>query len=311
MQETKNKRLAILFIALCCMTATAFWLNKTDGAVQVDKDLFKDLDLKTIDQITLESKGGRVELKFNGAKWEVNNQFDADPAMIEVIFATLQQAEPKRLLAASLQDSITHALKVDGVKISLLSSGKILSQFYAGGNALKTQAYFCEGDDDPKSYLVSIPGYRVYVSGIFELPEKDWRNKYVFGFNWRNFLRLESKFPQNPDANFEIEFLDNFFTVQGLTDIDTAKVNNFLDDVSLLTVNEYTDQEVFPDSLSRPSPTMVLTVKDIAQRAYTLQLYPPSGPDQPIPGLLNGVQWAYFNPDQVRQVFKVRAFFAK
>ncbi len=311
MQEKRNKRLIILFIALCCMTITTFWLNKNDGAVQVDKDLFKGFDLKTIDQIVLESKSGRIELKFNGAKWEVNNQFDADPAMIEVMFATLQQAEPKRLLGASLQDSITNALKIQGVKVSLLASGKTLSHFYAGGNVQKTQAYFCDGNDDPKSYLVTIPGYRVYVSGVFELPETGWKNKYVFGFNWRNFQSLQSKFPQNPDADFEIAFADNFFAVQGISDIDTTKVNDFLDDVSLLTVAEYSDKEVFSDSLSRPLPYHVLRIKDIAQRSYTLQLYPPADKGRPIPGLINGVQWAYFDPNQVQQLFKVRSFFEK
>src|SRR5687767_5728142 len=106
MQERKNKRLAILFCALCCMTAIVIYLGRTDGAVDVNPTMFKNFDFKSVDQVVLESRTGRVDLKFNGTKWKVNNQFDADPSMVEVLFATLQQAEPKRPLSPGVQDSV-------------------------------------------------------------------------------------------------------------------------------------------------------------------------------------------------------------
>lgn len=310
MQEKKNKRLAILFFALCCVTALVYYL-RNDGTVEVDKNMFKDFDLNAIDQVVLESKKGRVELKFQGVKWEVNNQFDADASMIEVLFATLQQAEPKRPLSASIQDSISNELRQNGIKVSLISSGKTESTFYAGGNTQKTQAFFCTENGERKSYLITIPGYRVYASGIFEVPEKDWKNKFVFGFNWRNFQRLETTFPQKPSDNFEVAFQDNYFAVQGLTDVDTTKLNDYLDDVSLLTVDEYINQHVFSDSLTRPSPFMVITVKDIAQRVYSLELYSPPKNDEMVPGLINGVQWAIFDPRKVQNILKRRIFFEK
>lgn len=311
MQEKKNKRLAILFAALCCMTAIVYWVGLDDGTVSVDKNKFKNFDLKAIDHIILESKGGRVELKFTGSKWEVNNQFDADASMIQVLFATLQQAEPKRPVAESMRDSVNNALKLQGAKVTLMEAGEAKHSFYAGGNAQKTQAFFAEAADDMTPYLVAIPGYRVYVSGIFEVPEKDWKNKYVFGFNWRNFERLESEFPNKPADGFLVALQDNFFAVQGLLNLDTAKLNTYLDDVSLLTVDEYKDKPIFPDSLSKPSPVVVIVVKDVAQRAYKLELYPSKGVEQQVPALINGTQWALIAPEKVQKIIKKKAFFEK
>jgi hypothetical protein len=311
MQERKNKRLVILFCALCCMTAIVYYLNRSDGAVEIDKNVFKNYDLKSINEVILESQKGKIELKFNGAKWEVNDEFDADPSMVEVLFATLQQAEPKRPLAASLQDSVCNALSQNGVKVSVIASGKVESIFYAGGNEQKTQTYFCS-DGERKAYLVTIPGYRVYTAGIFELSEKDWRNKYVFGFNWRNFQRLETQFPQKPGDNFSVALQDNYFAVEGLVSVDTAKLNDFLDDVSLLTVDEYVDTVSFQDSPAKPAPLMILTVKDIGRRAYTLELYSPAKPGgQMVPGLINSAQWALFDPRKIQNVFKPKLFFEK
>jgi hypothetical protein len=310
MQERKNKRLAILLCALCCMTAIVYYLSITNGTVEIDKNLFKSYDLKSINEVILESQKGKVQLKFNGAKWEVNDKFDADPSMIEVLFATLQQAEPKRPLSTSIQDSVCNALRQNGVKVSVIASGNAESIFYAGGNTQKTQTYFCSGDAELKSYLVTIPGYRVYAAGIFELGEKDWKNKYVFGFNWRNFQRLEATFPQKAVDNFNIALQDNFFAVDGLLSVDTAKLNDFLDDVSLLTVDEYVDTVMFESA--KPSPVMVLTVKDIGQRVYTLELFSPSkNSGQMVPGLINGGEWALFDPRKTQNVFRTKPFFGK
>lgn len=312
MQEKKNKRLVILFCALCCMTAVIYYLGRNDGTLDIDKNIFKDYDLTKIDHVVMESKKGRVELKFNGARWELNNQFDADPSMVQVLFATLQQAEPKRLLATTIQDSVSNMLKKEGVKITLNSGGNVESVFYTGGNAQKTQAYFCAENGKPKSYLVTIPGYRVYVSGIFELKENDWKNKYVFGFNWRNFQKLETRFPQKPSDNFVVAMNDNYFNVQGVLSVDTAKLNTYLDDVSLLTVEDYIDNELFPDTLSKPSPNMIITVNDIGQRTYSLELYNPLEKyGQKIPGLIGGVQWALFDPEKVRNLYRPKSFFGK
>ena len=54
----------------------------------------------------LNLRTGNVTLKYNGSRWKVNDEFNADPIMIDVLFATLQQAEPRRPLAASLKDSV-------------------------------------------------------------------------------------------------------------------------------------------------------------------------------------------------------------
>ena len=311
MQERKNKRLAILLGVLCSITAMVYYFSSRDGSIQIDKNVFKNYDLKSINEIILESKKGKVELKFNGAKWELNNQFDADPSMVEVLFASLQQAEPKRPLAEAIQDSVCNELIQNGVKVSVIASGKAESIFYAGGNEQKTQTYFCTADEDRKSYLMSIPGYRVYTAGIFELEAKDWKNKYVFGFNWRNFQRLEGQFPQKPAENFTIAMQDNYFAVEGLVSVDTAKLNDFLDDVSLLTVDQYVDTVSFQESGAKPLPVMIIRVTDIGRRVYTLELYKPADSQGSATGLINGAEWALFDPRKIQTILKPKPFFGK
>ena len=310
MQERRNKRLALIFVVLCCLTLAAYFAGRSNGTVDVDKNLFKDFDLKDINQVTMASKNGNVFLKFNGSKWTVNEQFNADASMIQVLFATLQQAEPKRPVSPSLSDSVSRSLKEGGVHVSLSSPEGEEMSFFAGGNDKKTQAFFCLDGADATPYIMSIPGYRVYVTGIFEMPESEWKDKLVFGFNWRNFESLEAAFPESHDKGFKVSMRDNYFGIDGIASVDTARLNQFLDDVSLLTAVNFVDQPIFDDS-STPPPTISITVRDIAQRAYTLDLYWSDRTAKSIPGLINGKQWAYFLPEKVQEILRKRSFFSK
>jgi hypothetical protein len=79
--------------------------------------------------------------------------------------------------------------------------------------------------------------------------------------------------------------------------------------VSLLTASEYLNKPIFGDSLSRPSASMIITIRDIAQRTYTLELYRHADSGQSVPGLINGKQWAVFAPSKIDEIFRKRPFF--
>lgn len=310
MQERRNKRLAALLIFLLGITAFVFWFGKEDTGHSVDPAIFKQYDLGTIDEIALESPSEKIVLKYEGARWKVNGTFNANSQMIEVLFATLQQAEAKRPVAMSARDSIAGILKQRGVKVSLSSAGETKAVFFAGGNQSKSQSYFLQ-ENGTVPYVVTIPGYRVYVSGIFELSQTDWRDKYIFGFNWRNFQRLKTTFPKNPSSDFEIEMDDGLPVMKGMQEVDTTKLNNFLDDVSLLTADDFSRSNPPSDSLVKIVPLVTFSVSDVAGRTYDLQLYPLSDKSIHYSGLINGTQWARFHKKKISPILSGRSSFQK
>ena len=306
MQEKKNKRLLITLVVLLAATAATVWYGKRDNTFEVDETLFRKADLREVNEVVLQSPAGKVNLKYLGSAWKVNESYNADRNMIEVLFATLGQAIPKRPVAQSQQDSISKVIEQHGVKVSLISGGKTVEEFFAGGNEAKTQAYF-KGVGAGTPYVMSIPGYRVYVSGIFELNEKGWRDKYVFGFNWRNFKNLEARFPNHEADNFLVEMDGNFFGIKGVQ-TDTAKMNNFLDAVSLLTVDEYIDPSPTLDSLSQKDPLFILTITDIAEKKYELKIF--SSGSRQFFGQL-GNDWSVLHENKIRAILHPKRYFLK
>lgn len=308
MLEQRNKRLFALLLGLLVATvATIWWIMPENTSFVVDKNLFRKTDLKTVNGVILTTGTSTVKLTYDGTRWKVNEQYPADRNMIEVLFATLQGVEPRRPVAEAIKDSVAQALEKNGVRVELQAGGQVVETFYAGGNTGKSQAYFRQaGNNIP--YIMVIPGYRVYASGIFELDENGWRDKYVFGFNWRNFKSLQAAFPDKRN-DFKISLQDSYFGIEGLQQADTTKLNTFLDNVSLLTVSQYVQTDTLASRFSTQEPVMGLAVDDIAGRQYTLKLFE-IPPGKQYAGQLKDNQWALFDAARIAPIRRPKGFFS-
>lgn len=307
MQEKKNKKRLVWLVVLTLATLFIFWWIQPENRLGLDPDVFLVDDLTSINRVDLVSDTSSVSLAFDGGSWRVNDKYKADADMVRVLFATLQQARPKRTVARVQMDSIFQHLEQEGVKVSLYEGEELRNEFYVGGNSSRTQAFFA----DPTSgqvYVMTIPGYRVYVSGIFELGVDGWRDKFIFSFNWRNFKSLAARFPDHPSQNFTVAMDRDYFGIEGLPQADTAKLNTFLDDVSLLTAEAFLSEPGLADSLQKERPVMEITVTDIGNRTYELDLFDPRSRET-VYGLYQGSHPVLFDERKIGQILKPKSFF--
>jgi hypothetical protein len=276
MQKNKNIRLLISLIALSVATALLFLFGNPNRS-DVDNSIFKVTDQNTIDKVVFESVKGKVELKFDGAKWKVNSTHEADGQLVTVFFASILQVEPKRKITGVQQDSIKQRMTKSGVKVSLMEDGNVEKEFWVSGNNQKTETYFQLANDAP--YFVTIPGYRVYVASIFELTENEWRDKRVFNFNWQNFKSLKSHLPQQTNQDFTISFANKLFGIEEVAVADTTKLSNYLESIFNLQADRILSPEEATayDSLFATSPLLQIEIQDIAKKTFGLKIYPPQG----------------------------------
>jgi len=309
MQEKKNKRLALSLLVLLGLTFMFYFFSWKRGQPEIDPALFRVDEQSQIDRVLFESSSGKLELRFDGTRWRVNDTYDADRQLIQVLFATLDQAEPKRPVSSNLTDSISSLLTRQGVRVSLFEQGQLKEKFTAGGNDAKTESWFRHDDEVP--YIMVIPGYRAYVSYVLELKENDWRDKRIFNFNWRNFKSLKT-ISRDPAQDFEVTFADRFFTIQDMTAVDTTRLNDFLDAVSLLAADQIMAE--LPDtydSLVKSPPALEVTIQDISEHTYSLQLWPPMKRGSQVPGRLSDGNWVLFRPEKITAIARKKAFFSQ
>lgn len=260
---------------------------------EIDPNIFKLPDPKAVDQVTIQQANEKIELQFLNNGWRVSSllserrgeavppsggsglvSWEADRDLIDVLFATMEQVVPKRNVASKIQDSIVSQIFKSGVKVSFVSKSDVQKSFSVLGSEAEGVTYFLnDGEDTP--YIMAIPGYRVYVAGIFEQEANAWRDKRIFNFNWRNFKELKAEFPRMPNQNFSVAMTGQYFSILGETKIDTAALNNYLDAVSLIGADAFykLGESAKLDSLSRTNPIMTITVKDVGDQIYSLKLF--------------------------------------
>lgn len=268
-QRNRNIVKLIILVVLVASIPLAVWWNSHRG-VTVSPDIFKVGDLAHIDKVVLQSPADTVTLSYNGTAWQVNDRYKAGDDMINVLFATLDQAVSKQSIGSHAGDSIAAMLSGKGVLVKLWKGDQLVRQFYAGGSQREMQAYFMDPTDHVP-YLVTIPGYRVYVSAIFEQPTVMWRSRRVFDMNWRNFQKMSAHFPDHPSDDFEIHMQSNEALVAGGENkTDTAKTNDYLDKVSLLYVDHYLVPS--PD-VSSAKALLKIAVFDVSNEEHDMTVW--------------------------------------
>lgn len=312
MQEKRNIRLLILLVVSTLALLCTVYLSTRKNFDVVDKQLFQVKDQTEIDQVIIKpAQGEKVELSFEGTRWRVNNAYDADPQMIKILFATLLQTEPRRAVAAAIQDSISKHIHATGREVELYTQSNLVKRFWVAGNDRKTETWFQLPDGIP--YMVQVPGYRLYIASVFELPPIEWRDKWLFNFNWQNFRQLTATFPKNPKEDFTVEMQQTFFGINGLPAADTARLNTYLDGVSLVQANRFVTPGEFPylDSLIASGPEFKIQISDIARRTYQLEVYPPTEKNTVFLARLNGEVMLLLSRANREAIGRKRTYFVK
>jgi hypothetical protein len=200
MQEKRNMRLMVSLIVLIGLCVVFIFLGSRRNTDHTDKELFRVEDQTQVSKVVLEGKQDKFELQFNGSTWLINGAFEADLQLVKVFFATMLQAAPKRPVAEGIQDSISNYLVNNGIHVTLFEDEMLVKDFWVSGNDRKTETYF-QLAQTKIPYLITIPGYRVYVASIFELTASEWRDKRIFNFNWQNFKSLKAHLPQQANQD--------------------------------------------------------------------------------------------------------------
>ena len=310
MEEKRNIRLFVLLVMLTALASAVYIFQQDGNRIIVDPTLFKVEDLTKIDGVVLESQKGKVKLHYESTGWKVNDRFDADRQLITVLFATLEQAQPKRPVAIGLGDSVNAHLDSAGILVSLFEGTVLRKKFQAGGDGKKKEAWF-RLNKNSEAYVMTIPGYRVYVSQIFDLDENGWRDKRIFDFSWRNFKSLSATFPADLAADFEISMKGAFFSISDMENSDTAKVNTYLDDLSLLRADQIISAGFSErcDSLAGTLPVNSIEIKDIANRTYRLDLFQPIKGEKLILAKAHQNDLVLFDRENFFRAYRKRAFF--
>lgn len=307
MDSRRSKLLAVSLGVLTLASVALYLTQSVERPRAIERNDFALAETENISRVQLLRAGDTVDLTFDG-RWQVNHQWGADVQMIKVLMATMKQATPHRPVAAAQRDSALARLQKTGTRVKVMEGDSVVRDFWVGGNTNKSEAWFLGADN--RAIVMIIPGYRVYVSGIFELPASGWRNKRIFDFNWRNFRTLTTTYTKQPAEGFTIELKQRFFGIRNIENIDTTRLNDYLDAVSLLMAKRFLDKKT-SDGIRLQQPEVRIDIEDIAKRTYSLELFAPSQEGREVFGRLASGELVVFDGADITAIVRGRRFFVR
>jgi len=259
----RNKKLLFSLAGLLTLILVTWWVGMPSNNSVAGYDLIGIADTTFVEKIEITSGGQKLSLMKGSNGWTINEKFKVDPAIRKFLLGVIKIARVKREVGKSKLEEVKRWME-SGRSVSIsLADGKDV-QFEACGNPSKTESYFKMKDSD-QIYMVELPGYPNYVTGIFEFTENQWRDRLLFSSDWRTIQSLTTDYTDPNLDDVIIAFDKTTLKVNGSEATDTIALEAYIQQFEAFFTNEYISQGQIDlyDSLMQTSPIATITLRDI------------------------------------------------
>ena len=271
--KNRSKQLLVLLAVQLVVIALLAFTNGGGSRLNFDTQLFTVADTASITAIELVlNENETVKLSAVGGRWLINEAEVADPALMIYVKSVLTRVAVQRPISTRQQEQVRSDLETNAPRVKIFAGEEVISDFYAGGNEGKTKSYFAK---EGTAYIVNVPGYQDYLSGIFKLRAHQWKDRRVSSSSWRSISKIAVN--KRKGDGFVVAFTGRDLTVEGVTPLDTNNMMNYVSQYAQFVINEFVVPGQFAryDSLAKTRPEATITLEDIdVNRNFTWNIYP-------------------------------------
>ncbi|NVN94859.1 MAG: DUF4340 domain-containing protein [Bacteroidetes bacterium] len=290
----KNKYILLITIVLAVI-ALIFILKSSKTTMKAD---FAVKDVSSITKIFMSDKNNNtVTIKrLDEKNWQVNDKFPARNDGMAILLETVSGLHVREPVTIAGRNTIIKWLAAKSVKveiyqtvyridlfnkIKLFPHEKCTKVYYVGDETQDNQGNFMllEGSEEP--YIVSLPGFRGFLSPRFTALESDWRKRVIFELKMNDIKSVKIEYSSSPQSSFEISRSNKNYEIKLLSSnqimngFDTLKVFNYMNSFSNVGfeafLNDLKKSDI--DSIVSHKPMAILTVTDIAGKSKSLKAF--------------------------------------
>ncbi|WP_017731861.1 hypothetical protein [Nafulsella turpanensis] len=303
----KNWALLIILLVLSGIFGLLISQDSANTSLEVEEELFAVADTAAIQRIELLQPGGATQvLEKKGGSWLLNGQYKADEQLMRVLLSVLERVEVKRPVAGSQQEEVQAELRKEGIRVQIFGADGLLEEYIAGGEEAEQLSVFMQND---QAYVVELPGYVNYISGIFRLTENNLRDRTLFTSNYLNLQEVLVNYPGETE-DVVVRFDGATLEVGGTGVPDSAQLLNFLSLFENLQATGFVNVKEYPelDSLLQQPPVAKVVVTDLNNPdGKELEIYAPTPDGRFRLGYLPEEQQALLLDERLAQALLIEA----
>lgn len=295
---TKLKALIGTNLLLLAFIAVSVGYRPNQKSGEAEKKAFAILDTASVEGIHL----GKLYFKKEAENlWTINGQYEASQERMQTLLTLLNRVEVKRPVFSSEVDSLNRTFQNSGLQVSVDQNGLTTNFLLLGG---KEETYGKKGDE---IVVLNIPGFFINLYELLSADLSAWRDRKVLLTTWRTLKRLKVEYPEEPKNSFRIDFNEGFYSVEGVSELDTASLYQYITQFESFQVEEFLTQNR-PGIDPSATPFSKVRVEDIyTSRNNTLSIYPT---DSLIYGYSEkDQQWVTIDPRSVQDMLLRKEFF--
>lgn len=304
-QKGKNIRLLVTLIILIAISVSVHFWNQPKKKSDHQLVQLNMPDTSAIGKIELISpEFENVIQKQEGGTWFVNNNFEADPGIVQVLLSVISSVEVVRKVADNEIEDLKNSLINNGTKVILkTSTGEVLTEFWTDGKESELQSYIMPQSQNA-IYIVEIPGYESYVSGIFKIPTIDWRKRLIVATNWQTLETITYDFTRRPQESFTIKNNTGIPEILNSQQMDSAYVFNLLDQYQYLQADNFlTAEEIINIAgLEKQPPFLQVTVNMREKEPVVINFYDDTNNSAFWVAHINNNAWVRFSKKRLRSL---------
>lgn len=244
-------------ILLVVVAWLAFQRTGTKSTLDPTETAFAVEDTASIDQIFIAYKDNpyTATLKRNKSTgvWMLNDSFEVRPIRMKVLLETLRGVRVRRPVTLSETNEVVKSLAVTAIKIEVYQNGQKSKVLYLGPENLNNDSNYAILEGAENAYLVHLPGHNGIIDVRFRVKPNEWRDSRLFKSDYRDIQQIQVVYHQDTANNYTIQKYEEGYTVNGMSDVDSIMVLNYLSkfgSVYCETIYEKGTFENFLDSLN-------------------------------------------------------------
>ena len=251
-----------------------------------------------ITSVNISSAEAKLNFEFENGDWIVNDSFRMDPGMRDAFFTVISSIKVKRPVSINQKDSLINFLKNSGSCVQILNSQNLIKSYWVGGDKLRGVSYFMDIDEE-LPYEVVLPGYKSFVAGIYSVPLKDWRKRFLFELDWSSLESILVEYVNSDDSGLSVNYKGDFFYLNDNPQpIDSTLIFDYIGELINLQAERFLlpEEDSTYDSLAATQPSAKIILETIGTADQILEVFPPVKERRLTLARYNGELLVLFNP---------------
>lgn len=272
----KRTNIIILTIVIVLTAVAAFFALSQSNYIGGKKELrdFAIEDTASVDKIFLVNKQNQQVLleKIDGV-WMLNKEHKARKDFVNLLLKTIHRVYVKAPVANAAMENIIKSLASKSTKVEIYQHGKLAKTYYVGGPTQDQHGTYMLLENSSRPFVMSIPGFRGYLSTRYTTNPYDWRTQEIFNYDYQEIAEVTIKNYENSVQSFKaINNRNNTFELidlksnKNISEFDTIAVKKFIARFTNVNFDKFlegTDEAYVRDSLQNAIPAFEVTVKNI------------------------------------------------